>query len=282
MSAHPMASHAIVLYVRSKLDELVAVVPKAQRELLTGESILYSLQQLLAADDDDKPAKLRDCIPASVYDSLMAILRLGLDPAPGRGQAFLIPRAKVCTHQIGAQGKIELAYRSGFVAKITCNVVYDSDHFMCDLANGVMEHTVDLTVSQGKPMGAYARVWLKGSPDPMDELLRPRDFETIKTKAARGGTSPAWKDYETEMWRRSVLNRALKRVPKSPALAEAMADDALVAMAETPATDGPPTTSTASAAASPDEVEARLRALQCDADPPFANGAGAGAASEMP
>ena len=277
-TTHPLAQHPIVVYCREKIDDLAGAVPRQFRELLPAEGILQAVIALLA---DSKAEKLRACVPASFFDSLIGGLRLGLDPAPGRGEMYLVPRKAddvwVATLQIGSQGKIALAYRSGLVTKIVCNVVYEDDDYQVDLANGVMTHVLTkerIASTPGRILCSYARIWTKGAIDPIDEVMRPADFAKIKAAATKFGESGAWKEWESEMWRRSVLNRALKRAPRSVALAEALDEE----VGASPSVSVTPTPRPADPA--PADVEARLSQLRDDV-PPF-NGSSGADASEMP
>ena len=75
---------------------------------------------------NNSPA-LKACNPASVIGCLLKSAQLGLEPDGGK--LYLIPRGGECTVQIGYQGYIELARRSGQIAAIEANLVYESDDF---------------------------------------------------------------------------------------------------------------------------------------------------------
>lgn len=219
------AAHPILVFLNAKKEKLVAAVPRTFQAALTWESIVQGVA--IALEDPKNGHKLGACRPETVYHSLITILRLGLDPAPVRQQAFLVPRKGECTALIGAQGKIELAYRSGQITKIVVQCVYADDDIEIDLATGDVVHRItrEQLMSDrdpGPPIAAYARIWIRGTDQPITELMRRRDLLKIKRIAASGGDTPAWKNWEEEMFRRSVLNRALKRAPKSIELMEVL------------------------------------------------------------
>lgn len=264
-------TRTILAYLNTKRAMLTAAVPRTFQSALTWESIVQSLGASL--NDPKNGANLRRCKPESIYLALIKILRLGLDPAPELGQAYLIPRGQECTALIGAQGKIELAYRSGRIDKIVCQVVYAEDHIEIDLAEGTIVHRVtkeQLLDSQepGEPIAAYARIWVKGAAQPTLELMRMFEFERIRTVAG-SANSPSYKNYYTEMWRRSVLNRALKRAPKSTELSEALRDFDLAPVDRTAVDDEP----------AGGDAPPQRDVVDPDADPPFAQGQPPGAAA---
>ena len=75
---------------------------------------------------------LAECEPMSFLGALMTCAQLGLEPGP-LGHAWIIPRKNVDTKvveahfQLGYKGAIELARRSGQLAKITARTVYQGE-----------------------------------------------------------------------------------------------------------------------------------------------------------
>lgn len=219
--------HPTIVFLNQKKDAILGAVPQTFRAALTWERIMQSVGMALA-----KNPKLGDCEPHTVYTSLLEILGKGLDVGMD-GQAYLVPYKGQCTAMIGAQGKIELAYRSGMIDKIVCQVVYEGDTIEMDLADGSIRHPMSKEYlvaiaedadARGAMIAAYARVWVKGVHEPMLELMTLGDFKKIKAAAMErtGKLGPAYKLWESEMFRRSVLNRALKRAPKSRDLMEVL------------------------------------------------------------
>lgn len=173
--------------------------------------------------------QLQECDPKSILASVLYIVRLGLPIGGFEGKAYLVPYKKACTPIIGAQGKIELAYRSGKISKLNVQIVYARDRFDADLANGTVTHRLPETDvgDRGDPMICYALGWVKGSPDPVFEVMDRKQINAIRSKSP-AADSPAWRDHFTEMWRRSCLNRLLKRLPKSKDLWEVIGSEDLV------------------------------------------------------
>lgn len=223
--------HPVFALLQSKKGALTGAVPKTMRAGLTWEAIVQGVGLAM-----EKNSTLVKCHPQTIYTSLLTILRLGLDPSGLTQQAYLVPfynsRAKrhECQAIIGQQGKIELAYRSGQIDRIITAVIYENDDCEFNLADGTLSHTFDLRGDdRGGIVAAYARVWIRGSAHPVTELMTYAEFGKIKAAAARRNRdklSPAYREWEGEMFRRSVLNRALKRCPKSADLAEVLQREA--------------------------------------------------------
>jgi len=225
--ANELQRSPVLGFLTTKKAALLGAVPRTLAGALTWESIIQGVGLAIAGNP-----KLAECDPASVYISLLHIVRLGLDPSGMTQQAYLVPfwdgrrKCNVCTPMIGQQGKIELAYRSGRISRIITGVIHERDEYALNLADGSLSHSIDLLApDRGKAVGAYCRIWLEGNPDPILEVMTLADFEKIKAaanKKNKGKLSPAYKAWPEEMWRRSVLSRALKRAPKSADLLEVM------------------------------------------------------------
>lgn len=218
-------------FLSSKQAAILGAVPRTLKAQLTWT---YVIQGVALAISNNP--KLAECNPHSVYTSVLHIIRLGLDPSGMTQQAYLVPfwdnrkNSQVCTPMIGQQGKIELAYRSGKITKIITQVVHEFDNFTHNLGDGSLSHSINLREPQrGKAIAAYCRIWLVSNPDPLLEIMTLADFERIKAtanKRNKGKLSPAYKAWPEEMWRRSVLGRALKRAPKSADLLDALTEEA--------------------------------------------------------
>jgi recombination protein RecT len=91
-----------------------------------------------------KTQHLDECVPASFFRALMTALQLGLEPNTPLGHCFLIPRHNekksvyICNFEMGYQGLLELAYRTGLYRYIQAEVVYQGDDF--DYSYGTSRH----------------------------------------------------------------------------------------------------------------------------------------------
>ncbi len=207
----------------AKRTSIIEGTPTTLQAALTFESIRQAVALSFIENE-----KLGKCDTQSVYAAVLYLVRLGLEIGGHAQQSWLIPYGTKCTPQVGVQGKIELAIRSGKVSRILVGVFHENDLFDFDLADGSCQHKMDLRKSdRGKAVGAWCRIWLTTAVDPVLEVMPEADFQTIVEQVKKrnyGKLSPAYKLYPDEMRKRSVISRAMKRVPKSRDLAKVLSD----------------------------------------------------------
>lgn len=167
------------------------------------------------------------CSQESLGLCLMNSAALGLYPGamqevayvPFKGQATFIPQY---------QGLCKLAYQSGMVTSINSDVVYEGDQF--DYEKGSQPYLRHRYGSErDKVIFAWTVIKMKGGGDPIIEVMPAEGKNSIdsirrRSPAASRGGSPWDTDFE-EMAKKTVLRRALKAIPKSPKLAEAIQFD---------------------------------------------------------
>src|SRR6185437_3767509 len=174
--------------------------------------------------------RLSKCEPRSVFASIIIASQLGLEPGV-MGQCYLIPYKDECQLQIGYQGLIELVRRSGKVTRIEAHVVH---------ANDVFEYTVGLTTAlvhkpvldgdPGDPRLAYAVAEFDGGCFHVEVMTRSqieaiRDRSQNVISAKKYGKKTPWDTDPDEMWRKTLIRRICKYLPKSAELGTALALD---------------------------------------------------------
>lgn len=192
---------------------------------------------------------LAKCDPQSVLGGLMTMAQLGLRVGV-LGHGWLLPfkaNAKGAdgqwhTHKaqlvIGYQGLVELAYRSGRIAKVTARTVHANDHF--DVEYGLNEHLTHRPAAgdRGEPVAYYATVRLKDSTDPMFYVLTRAEAETYRDRYAMakkdGAIVGPWATEFDAMARKTCLRQLAKYMPKGTDLAVALAVDDTVRVDITP------------------------------------------------
>ena len=205
-------------YLTARRGGLVESVPQSLRSRMTWTRIVQSLRLAITRSPD-----LQVCSPESVHVALLEILSLGLDPSGTTGQAYLVPRKGVCTAVIGYQGRVELAYRSGQIARIACHIVHARDDHDHDLAAGTIRHRLCVEGDPGPPLYAYCVIILR-SGEQILEIMTRSQYDHI-VKQTRSGGNPAIKGWFEQMWRKSCLLRALKMAPKSLDILMALDDE---------------------------------------------------------
>lgn len=171
--------------------------------------------------------KLQLCNPMSFLGALMQAAQLGLEPNTPLGQAYIIPYGKEATFQIGYQGLLDLAYRTGQYKSIYAVEVYENDHF--EYEEGLerkLQHKPN-PKPEDEPIYYYAVYHLINGGYGFAVMSRDRII-THRNKysaAAKSGKSSPWDTDFDSMAKKTVLKQALKYAPKSVEFGLALAAD---------------------------------------------------------
>lgn len=149
----------------------------------------------------------------SLFGSVMQCAEDGLQP-DGR-EAALVKMGKNAAYMPMVAGLLKLARQSGEIASITANVVYDGDEFSywVDEQGEHLVHKPDLSGEQGKPIVVYAMARTDGG-ESIVEVMRITEVEKVR-KASRASNAGPWKDWWSEMARKTAIRRLFKRLPRS-------------------------------------------------------------------
>lgn len=238
----------------------IAQMPRARQFPAMLESLQSEIRRALPAHlNPDRMArialtcfrttpKLAECEPASVFAAVLQASQLGLEPGL-LGQCYLIPynnsikddagkwhKRMECQLQVGYQGLVDLARRSGRVVSLEAHNVYARDKF--DLSFGMatrLEHTPTLDGDKGEFRLSYAVAHLKDGGVHVEVMTRAeiegiRDRSQNVQSAKRYGKTTPWDTDFGEMARKTVLRRICKFLPKSVELAQAIELDTASAM----------------------------------------------------
>lgn len=174
--------------------------------------------------------KLMECDKWSFAASILQSAQLGLEVNTPLGHAYLIPRKGQCTLQLGYQGMIELARRSGQVSSIYAYTVHQGDDFRYELGLSPTVHHIpspEAEQSERTMTFVYAVAALRGGEhDRQFVVLSKRQVDERK---ARGAGGPAWRTDYLAMAKKTAVRALFTWLPKSPEMARAVAvDDAEV------------------------------------------------------
>ena len=170
-----------------------------------------------------KNETLAQCEPFTLFKAVQDVAGLGLEIGSYRGQACILPywnKKKNCFEaqaQVMYQGLIDLAARSGEVIDIRARIVYEKDQF--EVEYGLDEKLIHKPTFEdaGKPTHCYAVIRYKDGTKAF-EVMTKEQIEKIKntSQAVRKGYSTPWTDPvgELEMWKKTVIKRLLKVIPK--------------------------------------------------------------------
>ncbi len=164
---------------------------------------------------------LAECTQASLFDCLMDLSQLGLEP-DGR-RAHLIPYGDKATLIIDYKGLVELAMRSGNVANIHADLVCENDRFEYDRGS-ITQHKIDFRKDRGEPFAVYAICRFKDNTE-KTEVMTLAEVESIRNRSKAGRKGP-WVTDWGEMAKKTVFRRLSKWLPLSPEYRDALEADA--------------------------------------------------------
>jgi len=164
----------------------------------------------------------------SLIAAIVEAAQLGLDLAPSRGLAYLVPFKNEVKLIPGYQGFIELARRGGTISQVWTGVVRSGDFFEVDLGQRRrLVHQPDLLGSDERPWThVYACARWRDVEDVDFIFLSRSRVETIRDRSsgyqyARQNRSPSpWIDDEERMAEKTAIRALAKRWPLSGQLAK--------------------------------------------------------------
>jgi recombination protein RecT len=174
---------------------------------------------------------LQQCTPDSALKAVLNIAQVGLTLNPVKKEAYLVPRwnSKLQQNEVcldpSYMGLIKLATDSGIVKSINCQLIYSGDEIEIDLSqdNPITKHTPYILTGKpkGSIIGSYSVATLRDG-SKHAELMGREEIESIRErsegyKAFKAGKtkSNVWISDEGEMFRKTVIKRHCKYLPKS-------------------------------------------------------------------
>ena len=234
-AAHQQQTKAIATR-REQVDTVRHLVERYEEKFQKVLPRYLSAQRMIEVTMTEiaKTPALLECTQASLIGCIIQAAQLGLQPGIV-GEAYLIPfrnnkRGVIeCTLIPGYKGLLKLAFNSGEIAAVQCEVVRKGDAFDYRYGTeGFLHHTPSEENEDARALThAYAVVFMKGSDVPTWEVFSRSKVEKAKrsSRAAASGSSP-WSTHEDEMWMKTVLRHTCKRLPASiERIAQAVALD---------------------------------------------------------
>lgn len=174
-----------------------------------------------------KNPDLADCTTESFLGALMTCSQLGFEPGSPTQEAYIIPRKGNAEFQLGYQGMVTLFYQHPMASSIKVETVYENDYF--EHEEGLEEKLVHRPFAdgpRGKPVAYYSVARLINGGRTF-KVMYPSEVEARRQKSSHP-SSKAWKENYDEMAKKTVLRNHFKALPKSAALARALAHDETV------------------------------------------------------
>jgi phage RecT family recombinase len=158
--------------------------------------------------------KLLRCTGESFVQSLADCAALDLSLHKAMGEAYLVPFGPACTLMPGYRGFITLMCRTGAVASVDVQAVYEGES--CQFFSGtdprvIHEQRYDIPRDY-KHLKAVYMIARNVQGPPTIELMNMADIERVrKTSKAQNGP---WSYWPEEMAKKSVIRRGQKKFPK--------------------------------------------------------------------
>lgn len=160
---------------------------------------------------NSNPDLLR-CSPLSIVEAIREAAALRLEPTGLLGDAYLVKYGDNARLMPGYRGLMKLARRSGDVVNIDAQVVYASDVFDVQLGTEPrIEHIPLIDGDRGSYRGAYAWARLQTGELVID-WMSYADIEQVR-KSSKAAQSGPWVGFWSEMARKTVIRRLMKRLP---------------------------------------------------------------------
>lgn len=181
---------------------------------------------------------LMECSMTSFYGAIMNCAQLGLKPNVN-GEAYLIPffnskkKEYECQFVTGYKGLMLLARRSGEIASIDAQTVYENDTF--DLSFGfepTLIHKPYLKGNRGNPIGFYAALILKDG-GKTAYYMTVEDAKAYGKRYSKTFSAGPWQTDFEAMAKKSCLRQVLKYAPMSTDVDRAVDADEKVLRFET-------------------------------------------------
>lgn len=211
--------------VYSPMEKLVGQAKKSFESVQT--NLDFAREANFAVQVLEANSFLQKLDSQSIINSIKNIALIGLTLNPAMKYAYLIPRNGKCTLDVSYIGMIKLLTDAGTVKSISADVVYQSevDDGKFDYRKGsdpYLKHKPDVFKSEkdkGALVGAYAIAYFRDGGYQF-ELMGKEEIEKIKLtsesyKNEKTRKYSPWENWEPEMWKKTVLRRLFKMLPKT-------------------------------------------------------------------
>jgi recombination protein RecT len=205
-----------------------ALQPEFQKALPPHVSVEKFIRVVMTALQQT-PA-LVQCDRHSLFAAILKAAADGLLP-DGR-ESVVLPYKEKKTGRFIAQylpmvgGILKKIRNSGEIASMTSQIFFEKDRFRywVDENGEHIEHEPEFLSDRGEPVGAYALAKTKHG-DIYVEIMTKDQIMAVRNVSRAKDTGPWSGDFESEMWRKSVVRRLAKRLPSSTDVVEMLKRD---------------------------------------------------------
>jgi recombination protein RecT len=188
------------------------VIPKDYSPANALKSAFLILSETL---DKEKRPVLQSCTQASIANSLLTMISMGLSPQ--KQQIYFIPYGGKLSVMVSYLGKMAIAKRVGDVKTVNAQVIYKNDVFEygINIEDGSLEikkHETKLeNADSDEIVGAYA-IAILGNGTKRTDVMTAKQIQTSFEQSYAKGKSDVHVRFRSEMHKKTVINRLLKTV----------------------------------------------------------------------
>lgn len=161
---------------------------------------------------------LLKCDKGTLFKSCLKCAEDGLIP-DGRQAALVKFRTKIDGNFVDAvqympmfAGLLRRVRNSGEVSKVQAHVIYEHDRFVWRQGtHEIIDHEPLFPGNRGEPVGAYSIATMKDGTE-LFEVMNMDDLNAVKKASKTSGFGP-WKDWWSEMARKTAFKRLAKWLP---------------------------------------------------------------------
>jgi phage RecT family recombinase len=155
---------------------------------------------------------LRSCSVASIMQCCLKSAQIGL-PVDASGYAYLVPRGKEATYQIGSKGYIELMKRNKNVQSVLAETVYEKDVFeyYIDETGKHIKHTPNLDIETRENEKGFKAVYAIITYDNGGSEIEVMSKTTIDKIKGVATSKNIWNMWYGEKAKTAVIKRLGKR-----------------------------------------------------------------------
>lgn len=212
-----------VAQVRRDLDAMAGQLKMALPSHVSVEKFQRVAMTAIQMDPE-----LLDADRASLFSAITRAAQDGLlaDKREGALVIFNSKKGKMVQWMPMVAGILKKVRQSGEIASISANVVHANDSFVWHQGDDEkIEHQpAPLGTKRGEPIGAYAIATLKDG-SRYREVMDMDDISKVRGVSRAGQYGP-WKDWWSEMAKKTVIRRLAKRLPMSTDLESVINDEA--------------------------------------------------------
>lgn len=211
-----------------KINDLESVKPVMMQMGFSVEKFTKEAGFVAQIWNNPKSSYLRKATKESLLSSVISIAQTGLTLNPVAKQAYLIPRYDGGVIQAHLEpsyiGLLKLLTDAGQVKNIQTNLVYEGDEFDVSLGleTQISHKPYYITKKpKGKIIGVYAVANILGGLQQF-EYMTSQEIEAIRATSEsykaylkKPSLPCIWNTYEGEMYRKTVIKRIAKHLPRS-------------------------------------------------------------------